>query len=352
MILAGDVGGTNARLALYEPGQSRPLRQQALASASYRSLEAAVKVFLGPSPPRISSATFGIAGPVVNQRCKATNLPWMIDARVVARALGIPRVALVNDLVAISLGALTVGPRKLRVLSGGSAPKKKGENIAVIAAGTGLGEAALIWNGEAHVPLGTEGGHVDFAPRNALEFELLEFLSARFGGHVSYERVVAGPGIGSVYDFFVKKKKMRESKENLRRVAEAPDRNKEIVALFEQKKSVVAARVVSLFASLYGAEAGNLALKMLATGGVFVAGGIAARLADAMAKPFMAAFVDKGRFRTLLQQVPVAIVTDPNIGLAGSAHHAALAHFQQTPRRKPNQKVSGGSGTGDTHATA
>lgn len=348
MILAGDVGGTNARLALHEPGeasQGRPLRQGSLPSARFKSLEAAVKDFLGPNPPKISSATFGVAGPVVNQRCHATNLPWVIDARVVARALAIPRVTLLNDLVAISLGALTVPPRKLRVLSKGPPPKKRGENIAVIAAGTGLGEAALIWDGQGHVPLGTEGGHVDFAPRNTLECELLEFLGARFGGHVSYERVVAGPGIGNLYDFFVHHKKMRESRENLRRVADASDRNREIVLLFEEKKSVVAARVVELFASLYGAEAGNLALKTLATGGVFVAGGIAARLGSAMAKPFMRSFVDKGRFGALLRQVPVAIVLDSNIGLAGSAHHAALGHPHPTPRRKPNQKVS-------AHATA
>jgi glucokinase len=201
-------------------------------------------------------------------------------------------------------------------------PRTSGANLAMIAAGTGLGESALVWDGARHVPCATEGGHTDFGSRNKLEFELFEFLLPRFGGHVSYERVVSGPAFSLLYEFFRDHKKMGDSNENAARIAAAADKNQEIAAVGASGASETARKALELFASLYGAEAGNLALKVLATGGVYVAGAIAAHYADVLAKPFMASFLDKGRFRGLLETVPVAIVLDSDIGLAGSAFFA------------------------------
>ena len=326
MILAGDVGGTNARFALFEPGGRAPVRQESLRSVDFTSLEAAIRAFLGPRPPAISSAAFGIAGPVVGGKAHLTNLGWHVDSAALAAALGIARVALLNDLVALGFGALDVPRERLRLLHGDRLPVASGANIAVIAAGTGLGEAALVWDGSSHVPLATEGGHTDFAPRDHLEVELLEFLQKRFGGHVSYERIVAGPGIGNLYDFFVEVKGLVDPPAIAAQIQAAKDRNKEIFALGAAGTSIVGARVLPLFASLYGAEAGNLALKTLATGGVFVCGGIAAHYAEELVKGgFTQAFANKGRFAGLLADVPIAIVLDTDIGLSGSAAYAQRA---------------------------
>jgi glucokinase len=323
VILAGDIGGTHARLALFaDSGKGRPLKHDTFESRAYKNLEEVVRAFLGSKPPKIKAASLGIAGPVIDQRCVATNFPWVVDARVASRKLKIPKVTLLNDLVALAFGALTVPRSKIRVLQG-DGPRKRGGNLAVIAAGTGLGEAALIWDGAGHVPLATEGGHTDLAAQTPLEWELFTWLQPRFG-HVSYERIVAGPGFSALYDFFRDEKKMTESRENVEMLADAHDRNAAIARLGAAKKSEIAARAVDLFSRIYGAEAGNLALKTLATAGVFVAGGIAAHLVDTLAHgPFLEGFLDKGRFRGLLEKVPVAVVLDPDIGLSGSSYHAA-----------------------------
>jgi glucokinase len=323
VILAGDIGGTNARLALFDGSSKRPVAHETFVSAAHASLEAVLGEFLTKSQAkRVQAATFGVAGPVIDQRCLATNLPWVVDARVVARKTGLKQVTLLNDLVALAFGALTVPASRLRLLQGKSLPRKRGANLAILAAGTGLGEAALIWDGHAHVPLATEGGHVDFAARTPLEWELHGWLAANFG-HVSYERIVSGPGFGALYDFFRVAKGIEETRDNADQIAIARDRNAVIAELGAAQKSEPAARAVELFARLYGAEAGNLALKTLATGGVFVAGGIAGRRAEVLAGgAFMEAFLDKGRFRPLLETIPVAIVLDADIGLAGSRLHA------------------------------
>jgi glucokinase len=324
MILAGDIGGTNARLALFTPDCKGVIRQGTIPSQGTRSFEAIVKAFLGDTPPQISAATFGIAGPVVGGRVVTTNLPWELDERVVARRLGIPRVTFINDLVALGLGALAAPRKKLELLQGDGPPAKKRGTLAVIAAGTGLGECALVHNGgDRVVPLGSEGGHADFAPQSALEFELFEFLAKKYDGHVSYERIVSGPGFGNVYDFFRQAKGMAEGKDVAARIAVATDRNAEIARLGADGTSKVAARTLELFLGAYGAEAGNLALQTLATGGVFVAGGIAEALFPRFAGPFLAAFCRKGRMKGLLERMPVALVKDSRIGLAGAAHHAA-----------------------------
>jgi len=302
-----------------EPG-GRVVRHETLESKSFPSLEAAVKAFLGSKPPRVTAAAFGVAGPIVEQRCKATNLPWVIDGRVLARKLAIKKVRLLNDLVALAIGALHVPASKLNVLGGKGAPKKKGGNIAVIAAGTGLGEAVLVWDpdGGRFVPTATEGGHADFAAADAEQAELLAWLQARHG-HVSWERLVSGMGLGNLYDFLREAKGMPETPANEEALRAAPDRNALISQLGGEDKSEPAARAVSIFARLYGAEAGNLALKSLASGGVYVCGNIAAKMLPVLEREgFRAAFEDKARLRPVMEAMPMAVVLDSDVGLKGA----------------------------------
>jgi glucokinase len=303
----------------------------------------------------IAAASFGIAGPVVDQTVKATNLPWVIDAASIAREHRIPRVTLLNDLVAVGLGALAASPRKLRSIHVGK-PRTNGGTVAVIAAGTGLGEATFVWDGRTHVACPTEGSHVDFAPRTEVEVALWRLL-AREHGHVSYERVASGSTIALLYEFFVGDQGVRESKACASFVARAADRNIAVVELAEQGKSEAAMRAIELWSSVYGAEAGNLALKSLATAGVFVCGGASARLAGVLAaglparqkaargravpSPFLEAFLDKGRMRAVLEKVPVAICTEPLAGLLGAASHAAnRAAERGDPGRRPSARAA------------
>jgi glucokinase len=339
-VLAGDIGGTHSRFAVFEVGKApRLVHQDILESRSFKTFERALKAFLHVSVKDalsrkvdIAAATFGIAGPVVDQRVKTTNLPWWIDARVVARTFSIPVVTLLNDLVAVGLGAIGSPPSKLAVIRKGR-PKTTGGNLAVIAAGTGLGQASFIWDGEQHVACATEGSHVDFAPRTGVEDELLAFLRAEYG-HVSYERVASGSTIAKVYEFFVREQRVKETKQAAVYLAHANDQNVAVVELAETGRSEAAMRAIDLWSSVYGAEAGNLVLKCLSTAGVYVCGGVSARLAPVLAKglpsrkknalsPFVEAFVDKGRMRPLLERIPVAVCLEPRAGLIGAATHAA-----------------------------
>jgi glucokinase len=323
VVLVGDIGGTHARLSLLAPG-GRTVRHEVLESRKYPSLEAVIRAFLGATTrnPKVTAAALGVAGPVVDGRCVATNLPWVVDARLLARKLALKRVTLLNDLVALSLGALGVPRAKLHLLGDAGAPKKKGANVAVLAAGTGLGEAILVWDSARFVPTATEGGHADFGPSDDLEVELLQFLRAGFG-HVSWERVLSGDGLGNLYDFFRQAKGIPESAENARLLGAAADRNAVITELGVAGKSEAAARAVQLFASIYGAEAGNLALKALAVGGVYVCGNIAVHMLPVFEQGgFRRAFADKGRFAPLMEKIPVAVVLDSDVGLAGAARVA------------------------------
>jgi glucokinase len=324
VLIAGDIGGTHARLALLAP-DGRVVRHEVFESRTFTSLEAVVRAFLGSKPPRVTAAAFGVAGPVVRERCQTTNLPWVIDARSLSRKLRIARVTLLNDLVALSIGALDVPRSKLRALGAAGLPRKKGANVAVIAAGTGLGEGILVWNTRASefVPSPTEGGHTDFAPGGDVEDDLLRFLRARHG-HVSWERIVSGSGLGALYDFFCEAMRVGESAENRQALEAAPDRNAAVAQLGAQGKSEAARRAMDLFARLYGAEAGNLALKTLAVGGVYVCGNIAAKMLPVLERGgFREGFEDKGRFRVLMEKIPIAVVLDSDVGLTG-AKRAAL----------------------------
>jgi glucokinase len=314
VVLVGDIGGTHARLSLRGPS-GRAVRTEVFESRDHASLEAIVQAFLaGMRPkPKISAAAFGVAGPVVKGRSVATNLPWVIDQRVLSRVLAIKRVTLLNDLVALALGALDVRAARLHPLTERTPKKRGGANIAVLAAGTGLGEAMLVWDGARFVPSATEGGHSDFAPRDDLQIELLRFLRERFG-HVSWERVLSGGGLGNVYDFFVRRKGLVETPDIACAIADAVDRNAAIADLGSRGKSEAASRAVRLFA---------LALKTLAVGGVYICGNIAARMVGVLGEGgFREAFVDKGRFRPLMETIPVAVVLDTDVGLSGAARVA------------------------------
>jgi glucokinase len=325
--LAGDIGGTRSRLSLFarSPKGTRLVRHEVLDSRKFPSLDAVVRAFLGKPAPAVKAAAFGVAGPVVDGRSHVTNLGWDVDARALGRKLGIARVTLLNDLVALAVGTLDVPRSKMRLLGNAGAPRRRGANIAVLAAGTGLGQAMLVWDDstERFVPSPTEGGHTDFAPADELQDELLVFLRERHGHHVSWERILSGDGLGNLYDFFHEARGVPESRQHAAAIAAAPDRNAAIAELGAAGKSKPAARAVELFARIYGAEAGNLALKTLAVGGVFVCGNIAARMLPVLERSaFRQAFVAKGRQRPLLERIPLAVVLDTGVGLAGAVRVA------------------------------
>lgn len=321
MILAGDIGGTNTRLALVETTDDglRVAAEKTFPSRQRTSLEAALAEFLELHPCKVTSCTIGIAGPVRNGRCEATNLPWVVDARTVARRLGLKRVGLINDLEANAYGIAALRKRDLVVLNQGA--RKAGGNMAIIAAGTGLGEAGLYWDGSTHRPFATEGGHTDFAPRNQLEMELLRHCLKRFE-RVSYERLVSGPGLVNIYQFLRDTGKAEEPPwlaEEMRQGDPAPV----ISGCALAGKSPICMQALQIFVSLYGAEAGNLALKVLATGGVFLGGGIAPKIISKLKEPeFLDAFTAKGRMRALLQGIPVRVIMNPRTALLGAARHA------------------------------
>jgi glucokinase len=318
MILAGDVGGTKTMLALFELGASDALtsvRETTLASRELASFERAVQEFVASAP--ITAACFGVAGPVVDGRCVTTNLPWMLDERVLARELRAPHVRLLNDLDATAHGVLALPASALLPLQQGTS---KPGNLAIIAAGTGLGEAIVARDGDRSLIVASEGGHCDFAPRTDREIDLLRYLRAEFGT-VSYERVLSGPGLVSVYRL-LRSGAAPEPAWLTERLASKDPAAVISQAALERRDSVCEA-ALDLFVSVYGAEAGNLALKVLALGGVYLAGGIAPKIRSRLTDgTFMAAFRDKGRLTELLSQVPVHVVLEPRTALVGAAHVA------------------------------
>jgi len=322
MILAGDIGGTNTRLALVEAAGER---LRLVAYERFRSREhgdfLAVLSRFGPlQAGRLDAAGFGVAGPVVDGRCEATNLPWIVDAGAIARQLDLPRVSLVNDLQAIAHAIPALPATDFGVLNAGVAAAG---SQAVIAAGTGLGEAGLYWDGRRHHPFASEGGHADFAPRTPLEMELLRYLLTRYK-RVSYERVVSGPGLRNIYAF-LKESGRGEEPGWLRERMAREDPAAVISGAALEERCPLCVQALDLFVSLYGAEAGNLALKVLAVGGVFVAGGIAPKIMPKLADgTFREAFVTKGRLSPLLEATPVRVVLNERAGLLGAARLARL----------------------------
>jgi glucokinase len=323
MILAGDIGGTNTRLALIEVKneQLQILFEKTFPSRERMSLEAAIEEFLAAHSCDLTRASFGIAGPVRSGRCEATNLPWVVDSKTVAKRLHLKRVGLINDLEANAYGIAALQSKDFVILNKGA--RNARGNRAIISAGTGLGEAGMYWDGEVHRPFASEGGHVDFAPRNHLEMELLAY-SMKHYRRVSYERLVSGPGLVHVYRFLRDTGKGEEPPwlaEQMRQDDPAPI----ISQLALDGKSPLCRQTLEFFVSLYGAEAGNLALKFMATGGVYLGGGIAPRIISGLKEPeFMNAFTAKGRMRPLLEDIPVSVIMNPKTALLGAARHAAF----------------------------
>lgn len=285
MIIAGDIGGTHTRLGLFERGKL--LQEGRFPSGDFPGLVPIVRTFLGATPRALTHAAFGVPGPVRQGRAQTTNLPWLVDAAELSRALSIPKVSLLNDLEASAWGVETLLPDDLVCLHKG-AMRAEG-NRALVAAGTGLGEAGLYWDGERHRPFASEGGHADFAPRTPLDMEL--FAALKPEGHVSWERVLSGPGLQRLEKFLVDTGRAKE-------------------------------KAIEWWASLYGAEAGNVALKFCATGGVYVGGGIAPHYVEALRKHFFAPFRDKGRMAPLLESIPVWLIRNDDVALRGAALYA------------------------------
>jgi glucokinase len=321
MILAGDVGGTKVHLALYDfsNGKLKHTRDERYPAKEYGGLEEIVKEFLGAD--QISSACFGVPGPVRDGRLRLTNLPWTLDSRELARDLKVQHVFLINDLEANGYGIAELSADQIYTLSEGD-PSQIG-NRALIAAGTGLGEGMLAWNGRIHVPYPSEGGHVDYAPRNEDEIELFRFLRQKYNGRISFERVVSGMGMTSIYEFLRDVKRVEEPTWLAGKMSEASDRNSVITEMGLAAKSELCAKTLDMFASAYGAEAGNLALKVLSVGGLYVGGGIAPRILEKLKDgTFIKAFTDKGRLSQLLINMPVRVILESRAALMGAAAYA------------------------------
>ena len=357
MILAGDIGGTKTNLALYDWSAERvePVRLETFHSADYKSLEEILEEFLTPPKPpmllddieveasgeteaeveslpeepiKLAAACFGVAGPVIENHSRTTNLPWVVDGAAIAKRFDIPRVQLLNDLEATAYGILLLRPDELEVLNPGNPPKKR-QALALIAAGTGLGEAILFWDGKSYRPMPSEGGHTDFAPNNDYEIELLRYLRSQFL-HVSYERILSGPGLNAIYEY------VRDTKKNeptwLAEKIKAGDPAAEIAEAGLKGQADIAKQTLDLFASIFGAEAGNLALKALSLDGVYVAGGMAPKLIKKLQDgTFMKAFINKGRYKRLLGNMPVKVVMNQQTGLLGAASVAAALSQAPTP---------------------
>jgi glucokinase len=321
MILAGDVGGTKVHLALYDftNGKLKYTREERYPAKEYSGLEAIVKEFLGADEPY--AACFGVPGPVRNGRLRLTNLPWTLDSRELATTLGIQHVFLINDLEANGYGIAELSADQVFTLSEGD-PSQTG-NRALIAAGTGLGEGLLTWNGRIHIPYPSEGGHVDYAPRNEDEIDLLRFLKQKYNGRISFERVVSGMGMTGIYEFLREVRGVEEPAWLSDELAAASDWNSVITENALAAKSEICEKTLDMFVSAYGAEAGNLALKVLSVGGLYVGGGIAPRILEKLKDgTFMKAFTDKGRLSQLLINMPVRVILESRAAVLGAAAFA------------------------------
>ncbi|HWB32460.1 MAG TPA: glucokinase [Acidobacteriaceae bacterium] len=346
MILAGDVGGTKIHLALYgfEGGRLSPVRDELFHAHEFSSLQEAVQRFLADEAGAakasdVAAACFGCPGPVRSGRIQLTNLPWVLDQHELAQALGIQHIFLINDLEANGYGIPEVAPEKIATLHEGD-PAAVG-NRGLIAAGTGLGEALLIWDGKTHRPVASEGGHCDFAARSDREIGLLNYLREKLGGHVSWERVVSGIGMQNIYAYLRDVEKLEEPPWLRERMAES-DPNAVIGACGEDGSSELCAETMKMFASAYGAEAGNIALKVLAVGGMYVGGGIAPKARKTLAAGgFMQAFLDKGRLSPVLEAMPVRIILDETCALLGAAAYAEARAAEVSGRSERAASLQG-----------
>jgi glucokinase len=329
MLLAGDIGGTKTLLALYEPatGSRHTVAEAEFRSADYPSLEAIIREFLDREKRTADYACFDVAGPVLGGRAHLTNLPWDLEEAAMAQAIGLKRVTLLNDLKAVAYAVPHLTPDEFHTLNAGT--RDEHGPIAVVAPGTGLGEAFLIWGGQGYIACSSEGGHASFAPTDPRQAVLRQHLAERLGA-VSWERVLSGPGIANIYDSLRAADPGREDPDLALALKNAHDRTPLIsqAGLADETGHSLAGETLGIFTDILGDEAANMALKVLATGGVYLAGGIPAHILPKLTDGrFMRAFLSKGRMSDLLRAMPVHVVTT-RAALIGAAQYG-LDHMNK-----------------------
>jgi glucokinase len=324
VILAGDIGGTRTRLAAFQTEGNRLdcVVQKTYASQERSGLREVLVEFIRSEGIPVHSACFGVAGPVRGGQSKISNLPWTIDCGELARQLKLSSVGLLNDLEAFAYGIDALESKDFVTLHEGAEDAEG--NRAVISAKTGLGVAGLYWDGFRHHPFACEGGHSDFAPKNDLQVELFNYIQKKYG-HVSCERILSGPGIRNIYDFLRDNQKAEESASIRDQISTSHDPSAQIAQLALQRKSAICEQTMALFVSVFGAEAGNCALRYMTTGGIYIGGIIAAKNLEKMKHPaFLQAFFDKGRMGALLKDMPVKVIVNDDCGLIGSARYTLV----------------------------
>ena len=333
MILAGEIGATRTRLAAFEKEGSRLhlVVEKTYLSQEHSSLSEIIAAFIKAEGIAVHTACFGVAGPVRRGRSKISNLTWVIDSRDLAKQLKLDSVGMINDLEAYAYGIDGLDSKDFVTLNEGSEDAEG--NRAVISARTGLGVAGLYWDGFRHHPFACEGGHSDFAPRNALEMALLSYLQKKYG-RISYERLLSGPGIKNIYDFLKDSQKAEEPPWLKDQIGTAHDPPALISQLAQEGKAAICDQTLSIFVSIYGAETGNCALNFLSTGGIFIGGSVAAKNVSNMKDPiFMESFLDKGRMAPLLKEIPVTIVLNDDSGIIGAARYTLIEKAFRTAKR-------------------
>jgi len=333
MILAGEIGATRTRLAAFETegNQLQCAVEKTYMSQQHDGLEGILADFIKTEGIPVHSACFGVAGPVRAGRSKISNLPWVLDAREIAKQLRLNSVGLLNDLEAYAYGIDGLESKDFITLSEGAEGAEG--NRAVISAKTGLGMAGLYWDGFRHHPFACEGGHADFAPRNDLQMELLAYLQKKYG-RISCERILSGPGIRNIYDFLRDAHKAEEPEWLRTEMSAAPDPPALISQMALEGKAAICDQALSIFVSVFGAEAGNCALNFMSTGGIFIGGSIAAKIVSKMKAPvFLESFLDKGRMETILKDMPVKIVANDDSGMIGAARYTLVQKAFRTASR-------------------
>ncbi|NGX55043.1 MAG: Glucokinase [Chlamydiae bacterium] len=317
MIVAGDIGGTKAKLALFEENLE-PKQIATVPSRKYPNLHTIIREYLEQcGNPEVSAAVFALPGPVENGICATTNLPWVIDSKVLATECGIPAIHLLNDLEANAYGIETLPKESLEELSPGRG--KCVGNRAVVSPGTGLGEAGIFWDGKSYHPFACEGGHSDFSPQDELQVKLFTYLKERFG-HVSYERVLSGPGLYNLYQFFIEVMGREQSSEIAEKMKEE-DPGKVITHHALNGESELCSETLDLFISILGAEVGNCGLKFMAWGGIYLGGGIPPKILPKLRESrFLEAVTSKGRMSSVVRKMPVHVILDDKTALRGAAH--------------------------------
>lgn len=326
MILVGDIGGTKTILALYSFAEGvvgEPIHETRFESGHYDSLEEIISEFITKTKKQPIAASFGVAGPVSKQRAQVTNLPWEVNAKSISRSFGIPKVLLINDLESIAMAIPHLGTNDYITLNQGI--KEANGTIAIIAPGTGLGTAFLIWTGEQYRACASEGGHTSFSPRTLQEIDLLTYLQHRYG-HVSFERVCSGGQLPNIYDFFIDKGSYHEPDWLHQKLQDAADRTPIIVQAALEHKAEICEATLDLFVHALGTVISNMAISLLPTGGIYLGGGIPPRILKRLQQPdFLNSITDKGRFQDLCSDMPIHVILSPKVALQGAAWYGIKA---------------------------